>query len=207
MFLCTSRLPSFPPGDPPSRASKNQITAGLHAWVIQNLLLCIVFKRLFVAPTVTRDRCMNAAHRDHGSSPADLWLHGGTDWSCSHRCLGCWLRSRRSSGMHWTTQSFMPSAHDGLQMQRGAQRASQASGSRADDARTSPLRCQAPSRREPDAQGLDAQRLEKTPVQAGDAKMVEACCKLAVQAASEPPRKPMVPHVLVGGHGDRCGAP
>ena len=30
MFLCTSRLPSFPPGDPPSRASKNQITAGIH---------------------------------------------------------------------------------------------------------------------------------------------------------------------------------
>ena len=43
----------------------------------------------------------------------------------------------------------------------------------ADDDRTSPLRWQAPSRREPDAQGLDAGRLEKTPVQTGDAKMVE----------------------------------
>ena len=81
------------------------------------------------------------------------------------------------------TRSRYPENSKGGRLRCGAQRVSDASGSRADDARTSPLRCQAPSRREPDAQGLDAGRLEKTPVQAGDAKMVEACCKLAVQAA------------------------
>ena len=78
----------------------------------------------------------------------------------------------------------MPLAHDGMQMDRRAQRVSEASGSRADDAQTSSLRWQAPTRREPDAQGLDAGCLDETPVQTGDAKMVEACCKLAVQAAT-----------------------
>ena len=38
--------------------------------------------------------------------------------------------------------------------------------------------------RHTDAQGLDAGCLDKTPVLTGDAKMVEACCKLAVQAAT-----------------------
>ena len=33
-------------------------------------------------------------------------------------------------------------------------------------------------------QGLEAVRLEKNPVQTSDAKMVETCCKLAVQAAT-----------------------
>ena len=80
----------------------------------------------------------------------------------------------------------MTSAHDGLQMQRRAQRVSEASGSRADDAQTSSLRCQAPSRLEPDAQSLDAHAscLDETPVRTGDAKVVETCCKLAVQAAT-----------------------
>ena len=86
--------------------------------------------------------------------------------------------------MYSTAQSFMPSAHDGMQMQRRAQRVSEASGSRADNAQTSSLRCQALTRREPDAQGLDAGCLDETPVQTGDAKVVETCCKLAVQAAT-----------------------